>query len=256
MSLSLTDLEIARRAGKDVSARTMLVARQLSDELEAKKDVLAAICAHLRRKDKSLPTPEEVRDRLAKYHADLQTCTKQVQRLQALCAEMLAHMPKPAAPEEERRLEDYRLRLKDTGPAGVESYDVTVHARARQLRVGMRVVKPSMDRMAVASKLPRILTVARTLATQRKMLCWWAELGDQCHSYPLDRSMRVVLNGASVIELDARYQRLFKNLQPGQVCPPCPRCGGLVAPIDMHVITGAECTVCKWSMIEGTGCLA
>lgn len=133
----------------------------------------------------------------------------------------------------------------------------TVEATASQLRAGMQAVRPKLDLASGDRNMPRILAVGRVLQTKSKVLCWWSApwCNNGC-SYPPDARVHVVLNEASAVELDSRYQRLFKDLKPGQVCPPCPRCGGLVVPLDMHIITGAECTVCKWSMVEGAGCLA
>lgn len=56
-------------------------------------------------------------------------------------------------------------------------------------------------------------------------------------------------------ELDAKYQAGFKTLQPGRQCPPCQRCGGVMEPWDLWLVTGAECTACGWGMSEGSGCL-
>ena len=55
--------------------------------------------------------------------------------------------------------------------------------------------------------------------------------------------------------LDAAYQAGFANLGPGEVCPPCPACGGKMEPWDAWLVTGAECTICGWNMSEGSGCL-
>lgn len=55
--------------------------------------------------------------------------------------------------------------------------------------------------------------------------------------------------------LDARYQEGFKRLGPGQACPPCPRCGGIMVPWDAWLVTGASCSSCSWGMSEGSGCL-
>ncbi len=55
--------------------------------------------------------------------------------------------------------------------------------------------------------------------------------------------------------LDQKYQDGFKNLKPEDVCPPCPSCNGKMEPWDLWLVTGADCTVCGWSMTEGTGCL-
>jgi len=60
---------------------------------------------------------------------------------------------------------------------------------------------------------------------------------------------------ASCSDLDAKYQSGFKNLQPGEVCPPCPACEGKMEPWDAWLVTGATCTACGWNMNEGSGCL-
>ena len=60
--------------------------------------------------------------------------------------------------------------------------------------------------------------------------------------------------------LDQAYQDGFKNAptdpeeQKGWM-PPCPRCGGQMEYFDLWLVTAVSCTVCKWGMSEGSGCL-
>jgi hypothetical protein len=61
-------------------------------------------------------------------------------------------------------------------------------------------------------------------------------------------------------QLDAKYQDDIKSLSKiwkkgDPPCPPCPRCGGTVKPWEAHIVTGAECLDCHWSMSEGSGAL-
>jgi hypothetical protein len=57
------------------------------------------------------------------------------------------------------------------------------------------------------------------------------------------------------VRLDEKYQEGFKTLQPGQDCPPCPRCDGKMVPWDAWLVTGANCEDCDWGMSEGSGSL-
>lgn len=72
-------------------------------------------------------------------------------------------------------------------------------------------------------------------------------MNDICSNSPQQRSNEV---------LDRRYQESFKELKPGEVCPPCPDCGGKMKPWDAWLVTGATCESCGWNMSEGSGCLA
>lgn len=55
--------------------------------------------------------------------------------------------------------------------------------------------------------------------------------------------------------LDQKYQDGFKTLRPGECCPPCPACGGVMVPWDAWLVTGAECSECGWNMSEGGGAI-
>lgn len=94
--------------------------------------------------------------------------------------------------------------------------------------------------------------------TPQTGMAWILHLSD-CMSARVDETLpkpRVTKPFLDAEKLDAAYQAAFATLKPGEVCPPCPACGGVMKPWDAWLVTGASCTSCGWNMNEGSGCLA